>query len=129
VPDIINHAYLSIDLKVSRDCLCLYTTFYGSIYASYFQAWIMKEHGPKASWTLLSRFRIDELPRCKYWVDLVFVTENLYNPREDAFKRFTIQLSTFIKSLVSSRPRLFDIKMIFYKLFFKFSCVYLLLKS
>lgn len=75
MPDIINHAYLSTDLKVSRDCLCLDTTFYGSIYSSYFQAWIMKKHGPEASWTLLSRFLIDELRRCKYWVDLVYVTE------------------------------------------------------
>ena len=58
VPDIINHAYLSTYLKVSRDCLCLHTTSNESIYASYFQAWIMKEHRPEASWTLLSRFLV-----------------------------------------------------------------------
>ncbi|CAK7334611.1 unnamed protein product [Dovyalis caffra] len=59
VLDITNHAYLSTGLKVLRDCLCLYTTYYGSIYASYFQ--VCKEYCPQASRTLLSRFSSDEL--------------------------------------------------------------------
>jgi len=58
----------------------------------------MKEHGPEASWTLLSRFRIDELPRCKYWVDLVYVTEKgnvLMEGTESFITQEKIHNSTF----------------------------------
>ncbi|XP_055961380.1 F-box/kelch-repeat protein At3g06240-like [Mercurialis annua] len=104
-------------LRILQDSLCMCS---GS-HTTNFEAWKAERYETKVCWTKLFSFSNDQLPGCKYWLNVLSVAKNgsillnyegleilIYNPKEQTLRRFDVpndwhyfEAITYIESLVS----------------------------
>ncbi|WCJ25552.1 F-box and associated interaction domains-containing protein [Euphorbia peplus] len=117
VPDHVTQKLGSNSLRIQRvgENVCVCSNWYGDCY----EAWIMKRDGREILWSKWYSFGSDQLPGCKYWVEVIWVAKNgkvlfdwdgrelvVYSPEDQSSSSYDMnwdgfQGITYIETLVS----------------------------